>query len=141
MNQRFRPALEQYLNLGFILDGHRDAAAECGMVQHVARLVPFAGRINPRHRRILRVQKRLIPADTPLSRFATGRLARGSRWIGFIAVLRFACVAVDARRFVADHGFDRVREYHFAFAAPAVDVAAQLLGSNFSFHKNHVARG
>jgi hypothetical protein len=140
MNQRLRPALEQYLNLGFILDGHRDAAAECGVVQHIARLVPFVGRIDPRDHRIPRVQKRLIPAGTPLPGFATGRLARGSRWIGFITVLRSACVAVHARGFIADHGFDRVREYEFAFAAPRVDVAAQLLSSKFSFHKSRLKR-
>src|SRR5881296_2394330 len=41
---------------------------------------------------------------------------------------------MDARGLVADHGFDRVREDHFAFAAPAVDGAAEFFFAHFTFH-------
>jgi hypothetical protein len=41
-------------------------------------------------------------------------------------MLRFARVAMDPRRLVADHGLNGVRQNHFAFAAPGVDIASGL---------------
>src|SRR5437870_571141 len=41
---------------------------------------------------------------------------------------------MHARGLVTDHGFDRVREDHFAFAAPAVDGAAEFFFAHFTFH-------
>src|SRR5207249_212787 len=84
---------------------------------------------NLRRRHVAALDQRLVAA--------WARLARRSgftRFVGFVCVNCIARVAMHARGLVTDHGFDRVREDHFAFAAPAVDGAAEFFFAHFTFH-------
>src|SRR5207249_1420167 len=84
---------------------------------------------NLRRRHVAALDQRLVAARA--------RLARRSgftRFVGFVCVNCIARVAMHARGLVTDHGFDRVREDHFAFAAPAVDGAAEFFFAHFTFH-------
>jgi len=60
MNQRFRPALEQHLDLGSMFHSRCNATAEHGVFQDVTRFIPVLGRIGLRDRCIVCPQKRLI---------------------------------------------------------------------------------
>ncbi len=53
MNQRFRPALEQHLDLGSIFHSRCNATAEHGVFQDVTRFIPVLGRIGLRDRCIV----------------------------------------------------------------------------------------
>ena len=55
-------------------------------------------------------------------------------------MLRFAGVALDARRLPVGHGLDGMRQYELALAAPAVDVTAESFFFEFCFHKFHVRK-
>ena len=145
MDQHLRPAFEEHLNLGSIFDSGGDAQAEAWMLHDVTWGVPVLGGIALGFRHILSPQKRLVAARTRLRRlrsrrawFALARCSRNSAWlVRLVAVLRVARVALHARRLVADHGFDRVRQDHFALAAPTVNGAARLLVAVCSFHNTH----
>src|SRR5437867_1592248 len=97
MHQCFRPALEQHLDFGFILNGRRHAAAESWVLENVTCFVLVLWGICLRDRCVLGVQKSLVTARMPLRRwanrfaahaFARAPLTRGcSRRVRFVSVL------------------------------------------------------